>query len=62
MTEIRPGYKAIAFPPGVERIASMINFNDRIIVATDAGVYELIDGMFHRLEFVEAEDSRAVGQ
>jgi hypothetical protein len=42
------------FPPGAERIVSMITFKDRLLVATDAGVYEMLDGAWSRIAFVEA--------
>lgn len=53
MTEL-PQFRAMPFPPGAERIVSMINFKDRLLVATDAGVYELIDGAWARMALVEA--------
>lgn len=50
----RPQFRAMPFPPGAERIVSMITFKDRLLVATDAGVYELVDGAWSRMAFVEA--------
>lgn len=49
-----PRFRAMPFPPGAERIVSMITFKDRLLVATDAGVYELVDGAWSRMAFVEA--------
>jgi hypothetical protein len=57
MIEARPGLRAMPFPPGVERVVSMINYKDRLLVATDAGVYELVDGAWSRMAFVEAVPS-----
>lgn len=50
----QPKFKAMPFPPGAERIVSMIAFKDRLLVATDAGVYELVDGAWSRMAFVES--------
>jgi hypothetical protein len=32
----------------------MINYKDRLLVATDAGVYELVDGAWSRMALAEA--------
>lgn len=53
MSEARPGLRAVPFPPGVERVVSMINYKDRLLVATDTGVYELVDGVWSRMALVE---------
>jgi hypothetical protein len=52
--QVRPNLRAMPFPPGAERVVSMINYKDRLLVATDAGVYELADGAWSRMAFVEA--------
>jgi hypothetical protein len=54
MIESRPEFRAVPFPPGAERVVSMINYKDRLLVATDAGVYELVDGAWSRMALVEA--------
>lgn len=55
----RPALRAMPFPLGAERIVSMINHKDRLLVATDAGVYELIDGAWQRMAFVEAAPEKS---
>ena len=54
MSEARPGLRAMPFPPGAERVVSMINYEGRLLVATDAGVYELVNGAWSRMVLVEA--------
>jgi hypothetical protein len=50
----QPQFRAMPFPPGAERIVSMVTFKDRLLVATDEGVYELVDGAWSRMALVEA--------
>lgn len=54
----QPAFRAMPFPPGAEKIVSMINHKDRLLVATDAGVYELVDGAWQRMAFVEATPAK----
>jgi hypothetical protein len=62
MSDIRPQFRASTFPPVGETLIAMVSHKDRLIISTDQGVYELNDGVWSRMAFVEAvlsEDSSA---
>lgn len=42
------------FPLKGESIVSMVNHNGRLLIATNAGVYEHDEGVWTRMKFVDA--------
>jgi len=51
----QPGFEVIAKSPPGETFRSMVEFQGRLLVATDAAVYELIGDRLVKLRFERAQ-------
>jgi hypothetical protein len=52
----REGYKLVNTLPESEACVGILNFRDRVIVATSKGVYEMIDEKLCPIPFVVPND------
>jgi len=58
----RPGTKYVKGIPNGERLVSMINFKDKIYVATEKAVYVLISDEFKPVHFVYKPTTKQGGK